>query len=323
MKYFITGATGFIGSAIIRMLRENGHTVHALVRDPEKAEFLKSKGVDIFKGDITDKETMRAGMTGADGVYHIAGWYKVGTRDKYNGKIINIDGSRNVFELMKELKIPKGVYTSTLAVNSHTHGVPVNETYHYTGKHLSVYDKSKWLTHKLANEYIAGGLPLVIVQPGLVYGPGDTSSVRENLLELFKGRMPAVPSQFLGCWAHIDDIAIGHLLAMEKGKAGETYIIGGEPVKFADVFKMAAEISGKRPPMILPYQAFKVLSILTKPFDAILPPTYTSEGLRVVAGTTYWGDDGKARRELGYNPRPFKEGWTETVRHEMALLGMN
>jgi len=162
----------------------------------------------------------------------------------------------------------------------------------------------------------------MIVQPGLIYGPGDTSSVRENLLALFEGKLPAVPTQFLGCWAHIDDIVEGHILAMEKGKPGETYIIGGEPVKFYDVFKLAAQVSRKRVPLKIPYQMFRIMSMLAKPFDSVLPPTYTSESLRVYSGTTYWGDDSKAKRELGYKPRPFREGWTETVRYEMSLLGI-
>ena len=276
----------------------------------------------LFKGDVTDKESMREAMAGVDSVFHVAGWYKIGTKDKSNGEKVNIQGTRNVLELMRELKIPKGVYTSTLAVNSHTNGVRVDETYHFNGKHLSEYDRTKAATHDLANEFIAKGLPLIIVQPGMIYGPGDTSTLRVNLIDLLKGRLPAVPTRFMACWAHVEDIAAGHILAMEKGKAGETYIIAGEPVTFEDVFKMTAEISGKRAPLSVPYQIFKVMSVMAKPFDAILPPTYTSEGLRVVAGTTYWGYTNKAKLELGYNPRPFREGWTETVLHEMTLLGM-
>jgi len=322
MKYFVTGATGFVGGKLVKRLCEQGHEVHASVRSLEKAENLKALGVKLFKGDVTDKESMREAMTNVDGVYHVAGWYKIGTKDKVNGEKVNIQGTRNVLELMQELKIPKGVYTSTLAINSDTKGAAVDESYHFTGSHISEYDRTKAVAHDIANEFIAKGLPLVIVQPGMIYGPGDSSTLRENLLELFKGKLPAVPTQFMACWAHVDDIVTGHILAMEKGKVGESYIIAGEPVAFIDVFKMAAEISGKRVPMKAPYQMFKVMSILAKPFESILPPTYTAEGLRVVAGTTYWGDNSKAKRELGYNPRSFREGWTETVLHEMSLIGI-
>src|SRR5512132_3852632 len=110
---------------------------------------------------------------------------------------------------------------------------------------------------------------------------------------------------------------------MEKGKIGETYIIAGEPYKAADAFKLASQITGKRAPITVPYQIMKALSFLVKPLDNYLPETYTSEGLRIIAGPTYWGDNSKARRELGYHPRPFREGWGETLRHEMKLLRMN
>lgn len=107
MKYFVTGATGFVGGVLAKKLREAGHEVNASVRSPEKAKELQAIGVNLFKGDVTEKESMREAMTSVDGVYHVAGWYKVGTRDKSGGVQVNINGTRNVLELMQELKIPK------------------------------------------------------------------------------------------------------------------------------------------------------------------------------------------------------------------------
>ena len=322
MKYFLTGATGFLGSVLARQLREAGHEVNASVRSPEKANDLEAIGVKLFKGDVTDKESMRAPMTGVDGVFHVAGWYKIGTKDKSNGEKINIQGTRNILELMQELHIPKGVYTSTLAVNSDTKGQLVDEGYHFIGKHLSEYDRTKAVAHEIAKEFIAKGLPLVIVMPGLIYGPGDTSTLRTNIIDFLRGRLPMIPSQTTLCWAHVDDIARGHILAMEKGRPGETYIIAGQPNKLADAFQLASQITGKRTPMVVPAQVLKVLSVLVRPLDEFLPPTYTSESIRIIAGVTYTGDNSKAKRELGYDPRPFREGWEETLRHEMKLLGM-
>jgi nucleoside-diphosphate-sugar epimerase len=120
----------------------------------------------------------------------------------------------------------------------------------------------------------------------------------------------------------VDDIVTGHTLAMEKGKSGESYIICGEPYSATDAFSLAAKTAGTRAPMTVPYQMMKTMSVLVKPFDALLPESYTSEGLRVVGGVTYLGDNNKAKRELGYTPRPVSEGWVETVKHEMKLLGM-
>lgn len=322
MKYFVTGATGFVGGVLARRLREQGHEVHALVRDLAKAQDLQASGVKLFQGDVTDKESMRAGMTGVEGVFHVAGWYKVGTRDKSSGIKVNVLGTRNVLELMQELQIPKGVYTSTCAVNSDTRGKLVDETYRFHGQHLSEYDRTKAIAHEVAREFIAKGLPLVIVMPGLIYGPGDTSILRSNIRDFLNQKLPVLPTQSAYCWAHVDDIVQGHILAMEKGKAGESYIIAGEPHTTVDAFKLASQVTGKRMPMVVSYKVIQALSVIVRPLDRFLPEIFTSEGLRVVAGATYWGDNRKARRELGYDPRPFRAGWEETLRHEMKLLGM-
>ena len=322
MKYFITGATGFVGGVLTRQLRQAGHDVHASVRDPQKASELKSLGVELFKGDVTNKESMREGMQGVDGVFHVAGWYKVGVRDKSPGEKVNVQGTRNVLELMQELRIPKGVYTSTLAINSDTHGELKDESYHFTGKHLTEYDRTKAKAHEVAEQFIEQGLPLVIVMPGGIYGPGDTSVLRQNLIDFLKEKIPAMPSKAGICWAHVDDIAHAHILAMEKGTPGEKYIIAGEPCTYVEAFRLASHITGKRAPMAVPYQIMKVMSYLVKPFDNFLPEMYTSEGLRIVSGVTYWGDNRKAKRFLGYNPRPLSKGLEATLRHEMSLLEM-
>ena len=175
-------------------------------------------------------------MTGVDGIFHIAGWYKIGVKDKSEGEKINVQGTRHVLELMKELGIPKGVYTSTLAVFSDTGGRLVDETYRYNGPHLSEYDRTKWVAHyKVADPMIEAGLPLVIVQPGLIYGPGDTSSVRTTLIQYLQRKLPMIPEKTAFCWAHVDDIARGHILAMDLGQPGESYIIAGPRHTFVEV----------------------------------------------------------------------------------------
>jgi nucleoside-diphosphate-sugar epimerase len=321
MKYFLTGATGFLGGVLARQLRERGHEVHAVIRSPEKASELKSLGVTLFKGDVTASESMREAMHGVDGIFHVAGWYKIGAKDKSQGEKVNVQGTRNVLELMQELRIPKGVYTSTLAINSDTHGELKNESYHYTGRHLSEYDRTKADGHEIARGFIAKGLPLVIVMPGGIYGPGDTSALRRTLINFLQGQLPVLPSKAGITWAHVEDIAHGHILAMEKGVPGETYIIAGEPATYQQAFQLASHITGKSAPPTIPYQILKLMSYLVKPFDALMPEIYTSEALRVIAGTTYWGDNSKAKRFLGYNPRPLTEGLESTLKHEMSLLG--
>lgn len=322
MKYFITGATGFVGGVLARQLRQAGHEVNASIRDPKKASELQSLGVNLFPGDVTDKESMRAAMQGVDGVFHVAGWYKVGARDKTPGEKVNIQGTRNVLELMQELRIPKGVYTSSLAINSDTRGKVVDESYRFTGRHLTEYDRTKAEAHRVAEEFISQGLPLVVVMPGGIYGPGDTSVLRTSFIDFLQGKTPVMPTQAGICWAHIDDTAHAHVLAMEKGVPGETYIIAGEPCTFVEAFQLASHITGKPAPRAISYKFMKTMAPLLKPFDNFLPEAYTSEGLRILSGVTYWGDHGKAKRFLGFNPRPLREGLASTLRHEMSLLKM-
>src|SRR5690349_23783726 len=127
MKYFVTGASGFIGGQVARQLVAAGHEVVALVRTPGKADDLAKLGVQLHPGDITNKASLRAPMTGVDGVFHIAAWYKIGVRDKRDAEHINVQGTRNVLEMMRDLGIAKGVYTSTVAIFSDTHGQVVDE----------------------------------------------------------------------------------------------------------------------------------------------------------------------------------------------------
>jgi nucleoside-diphosphate-sugar epimerase len=322
MKYFLTGATGFLGGVLARQLRQAGHEVNASVRDPKKASELQSMGVRLFPGDVTDKESMRESMQGVDGVFHVAGWYKIGARNKSPGEAVNIQGTRNVLELMRDLRIPKGVYTSTLAINSDTHGELRDESYRFSGRHLSEYDRTKAAAHEVAEEFIAKGVPLVIVMPGAIYGPGDTSALRRSLIEYLKGKVPMIPREAGICWGYVDDIAHAHIMAMEKGVPGESYIIAGEPCTFQEAFQLASHLTGKSAPPAVSPGIFKVMSALVKPFDQFLPELYRSEPLRIMAGVTYWGDNSKARRFLGYNPRPLREGLESTLRHEMSLLGM-
>ena len=326
MKYFLTGATGFIGGRVARQLVAAGHEVVAIARDPARATDLADLGIAVHRGDVTQRETMRAPMNGVDGVFHIAGWYKVGVRNTGDGERINVTGTRNTLELMRELGIPKGVYTSTLAVFSDTHGRLVNESYQYNGPHLSEYERTKWIAHyKVADPMIAAGLPLVIVLPGVVYGPGDTSSVRTTFRQYLRHKLPAIPARTDFSWAHVDDIARGHILAMEAGTPGASYIIAGSQHTLVDALNIAEGITGVPAPRFhIPPAAMKGIAMMMSVLERAMPvpPNYSAEYLRVGAGTTYIGDNTKARRELGYAPRPLEEGLRETLHHEMALLGL-
>jgi nucleoside-diphosphate-sugar epimerase len=326
MRYLVTGATGFLGGSLARQLRAAGHEVVALVRTPAKAGDLKNLGVELHPGDITDRASLRKPMEGADGVFHLAAWYKVGTKNSA-AEAINVGGTRNVLETMLELGIPKGVYTSTLTVFSDTRGKLVDESYRHDGPFLSLYDRTKWQAHyEVALPLIAKGLPLVIVQPGLIYGPGDQGPSHDAWVQYLTGKMPLAPKGTAFCWAHVDDVARGHILAMEKGRPGESYIIAGPCHTFTEALDLAERITGvKAPRLRVGSGVMKAMAGLMGVIGAVvpLPDAYTAEALRVTAGTTYLGDNAKARRELGYDPRPLEEGFRETLAWEMEQLEKN
>ncbi len=326
MKVFVTGATGFIGGHLVRALVARGDQVAAVVRNPAKAQDLAALSVKLYAGDITDKESMRAAMTGVDAVFHLAAWDKIGARDKSEAEKINVGGTRNVLELMRDLRIPKGVYTSTLAIFSDTHGQPVDESYRFEGKHLSEYDRTKAEAHyDVALSLMAVGLPLVIVQPGVVYGPGDPSAIGDTLRLYLQGKLPLVPQQTAFAWGYVDDIVQGHLLALDQGKVGEDYIIAGPIYTLIDALKIAQEITGiPAPKMTVSPSMMKAMAALTGLIEPLvhLPDAYTSEGLRVSAGVTYIGSNAKARRELGYSPRRLEDGFKMTLPYEMEKLGI-
>lgn len=324
MKYFVTGATGFIGGRVVRLLRAEGHEVSAVVRNPTAADELVATGTTLYPGDVIGKETMRVAMAGVDGVFHLAGWYKVGARQREEAQRVNVDGTRNVLELVRELNIPRCVYTSTLAVFSDTHGRLVDETYCFAGRHLSEYDRTKAAAHDVARAMIGDGVPVVIVQPGMNYGPGDTSMVRTMLLQYLNRRLPAVPKRTAYCWAHVDDTARAHVLAMERGRIGESYIIAGPSSTLEAVLRLAEELTGIPAPPIVPPEILAGLSHVMRFIERIVsvPESYASETLRVMAGATYLGSSAKAARELGFTARPLEVGLQETLRHEMRLLGL-
>ncbi len=264
-------------------------------------------------------------MKDTDGVFHVAAWYKIGARDKSPAWEINVNGTRNVLELMRELKIPKGVYTSTLAINSDTKNAIRNENYHFTGKHISEYDRTKAEAHKLAKQFIADGLPLVILMPGLIYGRDGTSLSDDSLRMFLKKRLPVIPKVSAYNWSHVDDVAQIHITAMEKAPAGETYIVGGPVHTAEEAFEIAGKLTGIRKPLAVPPVLLKITGLFSAIAEKIipLPPMYSSEALRVQAGATYLGDNSKAKRELNYNPRPLEEGFKDVLFYELEKIRNN
>ena len=317
MRYAVTGATGFVGGALARLLRADDHEVRALVRDPAKAVALDAAGVDLVQGDLGDADALARLGDGVDGLFHVAGWYKLGDRHPEDATRANLDGTAHVLDAARAAGVPKVVYTSTLAVNSDTHGTIVDETYRFAGRHLTVYDETKARAHDLVAAAAADGLPVTTVQPGLVYGPGDTSQTGALVAAVIAGRRPLLPAGGRVCWAHIDDIAAGHVLAMEKGASGESYFLAGEPASLAEGLQLLADLAGKPGPRVLPESVVRATGAVAGLVEKVvrLPSGYSSEVMR--AGlATYLGSPAKAHTQLGWRPRPLREGLSELVAAE-------
>ena len=325
-RYFVTGATGFLGGELVKQLIGRGHTIAALVRSVEKAALLKALGVELHVGDITERETLRKPMTDAEGVFHVAAWYKIGAKnDDEFAEYVNVQGTRNVLEIARELRVPRIIYTSTVGVFGDTGGQMVDEAYYAHGPFLTVYDRTKWKAHyDVAIPMMRSGLPLIIVMPGAIYGPGDTSALHTTLVQLLRGRLFVTPKAVTFCWGYIEDTARGLRQAMESGVLGETYLLTGPVHTFQDAFALAARIAGKRPPPIHPpptlMRAAGAIAGLLERWDVRL--SYSAEALRLMGGTTWIGSSKKAQEALGFSVRPLEEGLRHTIEHELRQLGM-
>ena len=315
MRYALTGATGFVGGELARQLIDAGHEVAALVRSPARAVQLDAIGVDLVEGDLDDSDALDRLLAGADGLFHVAGWYKVGQRDPSPGQRVNVEGTRNVLAAAQRAGTPRIVYTSTLAVNSDTRGRILDESHQHHGGHISAYDRTKAEAHVVAKEFAAAGLPVVIVMPGAIYGPGDTSQTGELIRQVVAGKRPAAPAGGGRLtWAHVSDIARGHILAMERGVPGESYMLAGEPATLEKLLNQVAAVAGTKGPVLVPAGLLRATEQIMTPVARVVPvpPMYHPESLRA-ALADYLGTRAKAERDLGWDPRPLSEGLAQTV----------
>src|SRR4051794_32522165 len=194
MRIFLTGGTGFIGGHVARKLHQRGDEGVALVRNPHKGKDLHEMGCEIVTGDLSDLDSIRSGLEGADAAIHGAAIYEVGIpkSEREAMRVANVEGTRNVLTAALEAKVPKVAYVSTVAVFGNTHGEVVDESYEHPGTEFtSYYEQTKHEAHQIAKELIAQGLPCVLIQPGGVYGPNDHSMFGKQLNDFVKGRLPA------------------------------------------------------------------------------------------------------------------------------------
>lgn len=313
----MTGGTGFIGSRVVKRLRDRGDDVVVLARRPEKAAGLDA---EVVQGDLGDADAIRRGMEGCQAVFHIAADYRVGMDPSKQDSMrdSNVGGTQRVLDAAADAGVERIVYVSTINVFGNTNGRTVDETYrrNESDGFVSTYDETKYRAHRLAEGRAAQGAPIVIVQPGSVYGPGDHALIGQMIDQASTGKMPAKAFPELGLnMVHVEDVADGILLAHDKGKPGESYVLGGEITTQGELIDRAAKIGGKKPPRM------KVPPLLIKAMIPVgrfvgppmgLPPNFR-EMISAAHNVTYWARDDKARRELGYQPRDLDTGLRETI----------
>jgi dihydroflavonol-4-reductase len=320
MRIFLTGATGFIGGRVASQLRDRGDDVVALVRSPGKAANLRELGCELIEGDLSDTGAIKNGVEGAEGVIHAAAIYKVGIPKKERPAMheSNVTGTENVLDAAIAAGVPRIVYVSTVAVFGNTKEQVVDESYQRDESEgfLSCYDETKYRSHQIAKDRIAKGAPIVIVQPGGVYGPGDHSEIGNFIDQTRKGKLRAKAFPQLGFnLVHVDDVADGILLALDTGKLGESYVLGGEIARMDDVIRKTAELSGRKyPKATLPVGLMKISAPLGPVLGPAMgfPPNF-GEAIKSADGVTFWAKHDKAMNELGYKPRDFETGLKQTL----------
>jgi nucleoside-diphosphate-sugar epimerase len=319
MKAFVTGGTGFIGSRLVRKLRERGDDVVALVRSPGKAAELEAQGCELVEGGLDSVDAIRRGVQGCDSVFHAAAVYKVGIPKSERQAMhdSNVAGTEHVLDAAIEAGAQRILYVSTVGVFGNTRGEVVDEGYRRPeNDFLSTYDETKFRSHEIALDRIAKGAPIVIVQPGGVYGPGDHSELGNVIDQVRTGKLKLLMFPELGFnLVYVDDVAEGIVLAHDRGKVGESYVLGGQIARMRELIEHVADQTGRKAPKRELPPAVMKLSIPIGPLVGRMMgfPPNLGELIRTSDGVTFWASDAKARRELGYSPRDLDTGLRQTL----------
>jgi dihydroflavonol-4-reductase len=319
VRVVVTGGAGFIGRAVVERLAARGDDVVALVRDPARAEFLVRDHVSLVASDLSSVAQLAAQMNGASAVIHGAGLYRVGIRASERPRMwdANVGATERVLDAALAAHVARIVYVSTNNVLGDTHGETPDESYQrdLSDGFRSFYDETKYRAHEQALARIGRGAPIIIVQPGQVYGPHDHSAASEQLALAHAGKLRFTALTSLGvAWVHVDDVADGIVGALERGRIGESYSLAGDPRRLQGSIAIAARLGGKRPPRL--HVPTGVLRLIAPVNDRIggLPglPGNLAEAIRAADNVTYWATHDKATRELGFNPRTLEQGVEDT-----------
>ncbi|CAL4937933.1 unnamed protein product [Urochloa decumbens] len=306
MRVVVTGATGYLGGRLCAALADAGHAVRALVRRSSDVSGLPP-GVELAYGDVTDADSLAAAFDGCDAVFHVAAVVEPWLPDPSVFLKVNVRGLENVLTAAKKTPtVKKIVYTSSFFAIGPTDGY--------------VADETQVLADRIALQAATEGVPITIVYPGVIYGPGKLTTgnlVSRILIERFNGRLPG----YIGdgydreSFCHVDDVVSGHIAAMEKGRVGERYLLTGENLSFMQIFNMAANITNTKAPLFhVPLWLIEVygwISVFVSHITGKLP-LISYPTVHVLRHQWSYSCD-KAKTELGYNPRNLTEGLAEVL----------
>ena len=315
----ITGASGFVGAAVVRQLLQAGHEVRALVRPSSTRTNLARLPVEIARGDLHDVNSVRRAMAGIRFVFHVAADYRLWARQPQEIVATNVEGTRALMEAALRAGVERIVYTSSVAtLKTRADGAPSDEKSPLDpAAAIGAYKYSKVVAERLVETMVAEHkLPAVIVNPSTPIGPRDVRPTPTGriIVEAASGRMPAYVDTGLNL-VHVDDVAIGHLLALDKGRIGERYILGGQDVLLGDMLREIARQMGRSPPKLrLPRQAIFPIAYAAEAMAYFTnrEPFVTTTGLRLAKDRMFFSSV-KAERELGYSARPYSEAIAEAI----------
>ena len=310
MKALVTGATGFIGSAVTRALIQAGVEVRALVRPETDRQAVAGPAVEPVSGDLCDVAALRSALVGCRHVYHVAAHYALWARDPSVFYKVNVDGTKALMEAARDVGIERIVYTSTIGAIGlpESGGVGTEETPVSLSQMAGDYKRSKFLAEQAVLKMVAAGLPVVIVNPSAPVGVGDVkpTPTGQIVVDFMKGRMVAYIETGLNL-IDVEDVAVGHLQAMERGRVGERYILGCRNLTLKEVFEVLSALTGiKAPTLKLPRGLVLPLARLnTWMADYVThqPPSIPLEGVRMARYVMHY-DCSKAVRELGLPQTP-------------------
>jgi len=327
MKALVTGATGFVGAAVARALSAAGWQVRVLARSGSNRSNLQSPAWEVVEGDLADSRSLERALEGCTGLFHAAADYRLGARDPTQLYRTNVEGTRRILSAARTAGVTRIVYTSSVAtIGIPSDGSPGDERTPVAESHMiGHYKRSKYLAEEVARDAARTGMSVVIVNPSTPVGPGDIkpTPTGQLVLDAASGRMPAYVDTGLNI-VHVDDVAAGHLLAFERGRAGERYILGGEDMTLQTILGQIARLVGRAPPRIrLPYAAVLPVAYLAEGFAKISGRSgrVTLEGVRMSRKRMFFSS-AKAVSELGYRWRPPLQAFEDALRwyRERGLL---